>query len=705
MLTPALFAGLLGVLLLAGWLVRFHDLDADPPPALSWSQGIYTDGAVVVHDARNLALHGQWIIDYCEDLALFPLSNLLAAPTFRIFGVGRSQAAIPNTVLGILAILLFSLGLVRSDGRGRTLLWVSLACFNYFLIMIHRVPFAEPAMVFLMAAGFLCYVIALRQSPFFILAGFLAGAAPLFGKMHAVYFPAVLLLTIMLIREKRPDRIRDLRFASLGILTALILWLAFIYLPHSDYIFAHVTYESVSKHDPGPIGFLREFAQNLIAMGSYTNLFDKMPIIALLGFLGVAGVLRKGRRALREESPVTIFLLTWLLVSWVFLSAVKLPAPRYMIALLFPFLYFAAQTLGALFKGARLRWTASRSWAGSLAGAAALFFVLYQPIIATGTKQVQYLKVSGWGRGIYDAFIRTNAYSELVALCLVETLVLVAIVLLPFFVFKPKEIRLGFTPGRGRLFAIILLSASFFMNMGNWTYWSVTNTHFLRDASLDVAEWTAPGARLMGSFAPALGLDNDLPVFPYFGGLGDQDPFRKYGISHIVISSKGDHNLIRDQYPEIFEKMVKVASYPLLGRYTAQMSVYRLPSNDSEGIIHAYRGSELEQGVDAGIRGEWREALSHLASFLEQAPGHADAYYLMGFMYNQLGDHESGAQAMLRAIELRPERPRYWEMLGSLYAEGGRMREARSYMERAYRLNPRDEEIRAKIERLGGVSH
>ena len=83
------FIGLLAAFVLAGWLLRVNDLAADPPGALSWSQGPYTDGAVVLHDTRNKVLHDEWIIDYCEDLCLFPLSNAAAYPVMRTMGASR----------------------------------------------------------------------------------------------------------------------------------------------------------------------------------------------------------------------------------------------------------------------------------------------------------------------------------------------------------------------------------------------------------------------------------------------------------------------------------------------------------------------------------------------------------------------------------------------------------------------------------------
>ncbi|NNE08193.1 MAG: tetratricopeptide repeat protein [Gemmatimonadetes bacterium] len=72
-------------------------------------------------------------------------------------------------------------------------------------------------------------------------------------------------------------------------------------------------------------------------------------------------------------------------------------------------------------------------------------------------------------------------------------------------------------------------------------------------------------------------------------------------------------------------------------------------------------------------------------------------------MYNQLGENDEAERAYLQAIGLRPERPRYYEMLGKLYQSTGRGAEARSYLEMAYRLNPRDMLMQEEVEQLGGI--
>lgn len=700
-ITPARFALALALILAAGWLLRLNDLGADPPGSLSWSQGPFTDGAVVLHDARNKVLHDDWIRDYCEDMFLFPLSNFFAWPFLEAFGVGRLQAALPNTLLGVGAILFFTLA-VAKRGRGWALLWALFASLNYYLIQFQRIPVAEPAMVLLMACGFLFYARSDGRAVFLVLAGFFAAAAPLFGKAHAFYFPVVMLAAIALSARERRARFREMRLAATGMAAAVAIWALLLFLPHGDYILAHVTYESVNKHVGGPAGFVREFVQNLFAMGSYTNVFELMPVLTALGLLGLFGALRRGRKLLAVEDRIGVFLLLWLCIGWVTLAAVRLPAPRYLIAVAFPLIFFALRPFAALLEGKSLSWDCPRRAPAILAGIFALAFVLYQPSISTGMKQVQFLNARAWGKGIHDFFIHDNAYAELVVFCAAETLIVLAVVVAVIFVLRPKRIRLSLSPASGAILAIILFAGSLFFNLGNYWYWTRFNTHYLRDASRDLAEWIGPDARLMGSFAPALGIDNTLDVFPYFGGLGDEDVLHKYGITHVVISSKGDFDYLKNHYPEAHARKEKVLAYPVKSRYTSVMAIYRLPRELGGRVVNDYEPTVFERAVRTAADGDWEGALALLREFLRLHPEHADAHYMVGFMYNQLGDSERAAQSFRRAIELRGERPRYYEELARVYRSQGRSREAMELLEHAYQLNPRDKLVQEQIMKMGG---
>ncbi|RPJ47789.1 MAG: tetratricopeptide repeat protein [Candidatus Latescibacterota bacterium] len=703
---PTRWLLLLGAILAAGWGIRATYLAADPPDRLSWSQGPFTDGAVVLHDARNKILYGEWIVDYTKDLYLFPLSNILTYPVYLAAGVGRWQAAFPNTVLGALSLLLMGLGLARAFGRKLGVLWVLLGAFSYFLIMFQRIPLAEPAMIFLLVVSFYFFATA-KGARGLAAAGFFAMAAPLFGKAHAYYFPVVLLLALRLAGGGGKEGERpSLRPPLLGMGAALLLWLGLLFLPHAGHIWSHVAHESYRKHVGGTFGFAKEILQNAISMGTYTRLFQNAPFVCSLGFLSIAGILARGRRAIRDTEPVLLLLSLWAVIGWFALALVRMPAPRYLTALYFPLLGLAVVAIGTLREGKPLSWRPPRTAGGRLLFALLLFFAVYQPLSSIGTPMLAKLKNSSWGLGIYTLFVQEEQFSELILFCSVLSILVVLFVfgwLLARGGDKPIRLPLGARSGAGLV--LLLVAASLLVDAVHWYAWASRRTYYLQDASRDLDDWLGPNARLIGSYAPTLGLDNKLKVFAYFGEIGETDVFRKHEITHAVVVSQGDHAEVKGNYPEIFEKWQMVLSYPIRSRYSDTIAIFRIPSEVNGERIHDYEPGLFERAVDVAKERRWQEALDLLLRFLGESPENADGHYLVGFMYNELGHREEAIRSIQRAIELRDQRPYYYFKLGEIYADLGRTGEARRALEIASRLNPRDRDVKEALGSMGRGAH
>jgi 4-amino-4-deoxy-L-arabinose transferase-like glycosyltransferase len=702
----ARYALLVAGILAAGWGLRVVFLSADPPDTLSWSQGPFTDGAVVVHNARSKVVWGQWFVDYTKDILLFPLSNLAAYPVFRVAGVGRWQAAFPNTVFAVLSLLAMGAGLAAALGRPLGLVWLLLAAFSYFLIMFQRIPLAEPAMILLMSLSFYFFCTAERGRWRSVASGFFAAAAPFFGKAHAYYFPLVLLAALWMTRRPEKGERPGLRLPLLGMGAAALLWIAVLFAPHAKHVFSHIAHESYQKHIGGLFGFIKEWLQNGIGMGTYTKMFQREPILCSLGFVGLASLLAKGRAAWREEKPAIVLLALWVFAGWIAFSLVRMPAPRYLTAIHLPLLGLAAATLGALARGGTLAWRMPRSAGGRILFAALLFFAIYQPLSAVGTPILQMLRNSTWGIGIYSLFVRREQFSELVFFCSVLSVILTLLLLASLFGRgAEKPLRASLSARSGRRLALVLVLLTLAWNANNWFAWAANRTYYLRDASRDLADWLPPGARLMGSYAPTLGLDNRLPVYAYFGEIGETDVFRNHGITHVVVVSQGDHAEVKEKYPEIFEEWDMVLSYPIRCRYSDTMGIFRLPKEAGGSRIHDYEPSLFERAVDVAKEQKWEEALALLEEFTREKPRNADGHYLVGFMYNELGRPEEAIRSIRKAIDIRPQRPYYYYKLGEIYAENGRPGEAKRLLEIANRLNPRDRDVKQALDGLQPHGH
>ncbi len=94
--------------------VRLVALNADPPPWLSWSTGLYTDEGYYTLDARHEALFGTPAPGNFHDRLLSPLLSMMQQGVFAVFGVGLLQARLLSVAFGLLTIWVFWLALRRA---------------------------------------------------------------------------------------------------------------------------------------------------------------------------------------------------------------------------------------------------------------------------------------------------------------------------------------------------------------------------------------------------------------------------------------------------------------------------------------------------------------------------------------------------------------------------------------------------------------
>ena len=108
---------LLSLLIAACLIVRLVALDADPPPWLSWSTGLYTDEGFYTLDARHETLFGAWAPGNFHDRLLSPLLSLLQQGAFVVFGPSLRTARLLSIAFGLLTIFVLWLGLRQTYGR------------------------------------------------------------------------------------------------------------------------------------------------------------------------------------------------------------------------------------------------------------------------------------------------------------------------------------------------------------------------------------------------------------------------------------------------------------------------------------------------------------------------------------------------------------------------------------------------------------
>ncbi|MBM4130759.1 glycosyltransferase family 39 protein [bacterium] len=215
---------------------------ADPP----WhapSGIVWHDEGAWTHNARNMALYGQWETDRWNPMYLTPVFTGFEYLAFRLFGVGLWQARLVSEVFGVLSVLWLAGALRLAVGRAAALCGAALIATNYVWVMWSRAALLEPTMVAFMVASLYAYGRAHVSKPW--VWGPVAGACAVlsfFAKAAAAFFIAALAAEATWAawkawrearRAGRPWRPMDPgAAAALGLGAAGVVALAVFVIPH-----------------------------------------------------------------------------------------------------------------------------------------------------------------------------------------------------------------------------------------------------------------------------------------------------------------------------------------------------------------------------------------------------------------------------------------------------------------------------------------
>jgi hypothetical protein len=294
---------IVGLALVSGFVLRAIDLKADAPPDLSWSSAVYSDEAHNAYSARNWALYGRWQVDEYAPYVVYPWLNLFTGLVFRLAGIGFVQVKVVSVVAGLLLILGMYF-LARSVSRRAGAIAAVVTSLSFPLVMYSRLGLAETTQVLLVAAtiAFLSRGNSSRVAT--ILSGACAMFAVLFVKVSAVFLLVVVpLLLIYELTRSRLERTGPGTIASqalfwlLGASVPLAIWLAVIFIPHRETYLAYVVAHSVGSRSGHPEN-VPAYLLNAFSVGSMSELYDRLPVLAALGFIALPTLAaRAGRTA------------------------------------------------------------------------------------------------------------------------------------------------------------------------------------------------------------------------------------------------------------------------------------------------------------------------------------------------------------------------------------------------------------------------
>ena len=299
-------------ILAVGGAVRGLFPTADPPwnPALGI---VWHDEGAWVHNARNRALFGAWSLDKWNPVYIAPVFTALEYGSFRLFGVGVTQARLVPEVCGLLSVWLLALGVGRIAGRRAALIAAALAATNYIYVMWNRAALMEGPMVAFMVAAWYCQSRAQERTAWGAAAGALAMTA-FFTKASAAFFVGAVGLDAILHLLRRAAPIRDRRAAwwtIAGLAAAGAFALAVFVLPHwTDYRFYNWQMSVTRKPS-----YTARALVDRITWFPLQDVFTYMWVVAALGTAAALGLLARWRELVSGER---------LLLLWLGLGALEL---------------------------------------------------------------------------------------------------------------------------------------------------------------------------------------------------------------------------------------------------------------------------------------------------------------------------------------------------------------------------------------------
>ena len=108
------------------------------------------------------------------------------------------------------------------------------------------------------------------------------------------------------------------------------------------------------------------------------------------------------------------------------------PAPRYVIGLLFPLLYFAIRPLPALLQGRSPSLRIPNQASRKLLLVLLILFGIFQPLAMVGVKTVRALRTSTRGAETFNPFFNEFGYSDVLFFSFIGAILLTLVVLALF---------------------------------------------------------------------------------------------------------------------------------------------------------------------------------------------------------------------------------------------------------------------------------
>ncbi len=664
---------LAGIILIGVVIFWSSDLDVDPPMYfVGLGQSLSTDPAQYVYHARNAILFNDWDpFDYSRwTVYQHSLTSLVAYVWMSLTEPSLANANTVGVILSLAGMLLLALVFWRRHSSWTVPTVILLFGLNGIMFTYGRLSYLENGVVFLGALTFLVYTFWGRRLAGVALAGAVAAAAMLVGKLFGALLLPVIVLAVL--TESQPDKWRKVIATVAGFIVMSVVLILALYAGDWTAAFGYVAEQSYGLRGfPQALTSPILFVEKLITYGVVNRVFERSPDLLLM--LAIAAALlafywgRGGK--LRDLPRTSVFAFWWIVVCWVGLMALNYSPTRYFLTVLPAILIIALSLLDWLTREDRTLERPTRP---------AAFIPVLLVLWVASANIIGRLFLFG----VQPAPIgKMTWFGLIVALALTTA----------WWLFNQKQ---EYVIGRrvGTIAAVVMVALAIGVQSMLQISISRIENYNLKEASIDVERILGEDAVLSGPYAAVMGLENNLPTFIHLFGVANVDTslFDRYPITHIAAESNNWQLATRD-YP-LLADVAPVASYWIRD---IEVAIYPIWDRFENARANAYQPSYYELAVAQYTQNNSDSAFTLIDAFEEREPVTKIAGPLYATMLYQ---QDRGAEVVEYLGKLADRYPtdfsiqlrcgQFFQILGLTNQRQDFMMQAQALYNRAMTVNP-----------------
>jgi len=553
--------------------LRYFNITKDRPKTYEVDTANHDEGSFV-HNARNKALFGKWILDNDDwnPIFLYPSYTYVWYLFFKLFGVGIVQGRLLGVIFGLLSLILFYKTVKKGYDQKTAVIATLFLSYNFILIMFHSSMMLETFMMFFIILTFYFWEIAIRKHKYLFLVGFSSFLAVI-AKASSIWIIGTCILSLI------PLLLQDImkkNFASsknqkivfyflTGLIVCILLFLVFFFIPNLSYIKLNLIDNQIGRvMGKTPVPLIYEVSTILFN----TQFILRVPIASILAFIYTIYFVTNLPKNFKEADYMDFFVLSWIFFMFVYFFIFDSPLRR-MIAMIPALAVFSARTIlniRTIFENKKEKNKFKYIFKTILVFT--LIYMVIANIIMYGFKSI--LKI------FHPALMKILSILSLnlppfasnaldATISVVFAFILAGIIL--FFVRKTK-LNLALTKKIRRIqtrkIIILVVMLSILIDLGQYASWSLRYDDSFYRASRELGQMLPENEKVYGMFSTGLSIENKIiPVYHEVPLINHKNRFERDDIRYILIVLKSDFHTgerevaeFKEYYPKL--KLIRI---------------------------------------------------------------------------------------------------------------------------------------------------